>query len=155
MGTRSTTTIHEDGKPLMTFYRQMDGYPSGHGQQIVDFLKTIKLVNGIPVGTKEPMQMANGAGCLAAQMIVHFKTNVENWNHSKGGAVVRKDDHAGGIYIVDHEDAGGQAYHYDVFVKSANGFLPKSGGSIKFAIDGVKYRLDEYDGEQIELEESE
>jgi hypothetical protein len=58
-------------------YRQMDGYPDGHGQELVDFLTGVKLVNGIPCGSKEVM--ANGMGCLAAQIVAHFKTDVGNF----------------------------------------------------------------------------
>ena len=161
MGTRSTTTIHEDGKPLLTFYRQYDGYPTGHGQELVDFLKTIKMVNGIPVGTDEPMQMANGGGCLAAQMIVHFKTGITNYDYSKQRVkdsngllhpVVREGDHAGGIYIVPNEEAGHQAYHYDVFIKDRD---ECTSANITISVksqphSSVEYELDEYDGKQIE-----
>ena len=143
MGTRSTTTIYEDREPLMTFYRQYDGYPSGHGQALVDFLKTIKMVNGIPMGQDEPMQMANGVGCLVAQMIVHFKTGVTNHNYSPDGPVVREGDHVGGIYVVPLDERSG-AYHYDVFVDDNN---------IKIAVDGQEYNLNAYDGLQIEHDE--
>lgn len=40
MGTRSLTVFideHND-KEIVVMYRQMDGYPEGHGQDLVDFL---------------------------------------------------------------------------------------------------------------------
>jgi hypothetical protein len=55
-------------------YRQFDGYPSGHGQELIDFLKPIRLVNGL--GVNEKSKVANGMGCLAAQMIANFKITV-------------------------------------------------------------------------------
>lgn len=75
MGTRSLTYVYggdRKTKPLVCMYRQYDGYPSGHGQELVDFLKPIKLVNGL--GLEEKTKVANGMGCLAAQLITHFKT---------------------------------------------------------------------------------
>ena len=70
MGTRSTTTVLSNGQPLVNMYRQMDGYPSGHGTDLYDFLKDIKMVNGIGGDTEN---IANGAGCLAAQLVERFK----------------------------------------------------------------------------------
>jgi len=107
MGTRSLTRVIEtwkddDGKEkkqtLITMYRQMDGYPSGHGQDLADFLKGGKVVNGISLGEKQ--RVFNGAGCLAAQMVSHFKG-----------------DSAGGIYLYPNstKDAW-QNYEYHVLV---------------------------------------
>ena len=75
MGTRSLTYVYggdRETKPLVCMYRQFDGYPSGHGQELIDFLKPIRLVNGL--GVNEKSKVANGMGCLAAQLIANFKT---------------------------------------------------------------------------------
>ncbi len=108
MGTRSLTTVIEtyrDEKKekqvkikLVKMYRQYDGYPSGHGTELADFLNSGKVVNGI--GSRDEKQILfNGAGCLAAQMIAHFK------------------DGAGGIYIepITAKHCG-QEYEYEVIV---------------------------------------
>lgn len=72
MGTRSLTFVYdEDGKKLINMYRQYDGYPSGHGKDLAEFLEPITMVNGI--GISEARKIANGPGCLAAQMVAHFK----------------------------------------------------------------------------------
>ena len=75
MGTRCITTIIDGqwGKleRLMTMYRQFDGYPSGHGKELFDFLSQFTIVNGM--GINEKRKIANGAGCLAAQVVEHFK----------------------------------------------------------------------------------
>ena len=74
MGTRSLTYVYggdRETKPLMCLYRQFDGYPAGHGQELIDFLKPIKLVNGLSLDNKQ--KVANGMGCLAAQLVAHFK----------------------------------------------------------------------------------
>lgn len=88
MGTRSLThvitewtdktTQNTKKKTLVTLYRQMDGYPSGMGYDLVEFLEGSKIVNGISLTDKDkkPKRTFNGAGCLAAQLIAHFKTGV-------------------------------------------------------------------------------
>jgi len=67
MGTRSLTHIIEDKKTLTTIYRQFDGYLSGHGSDLANFLADKKITN-----------IANGMGCLSAQLIAHLKTDVGN-----------------------------------------------------------------------------
>ena len=108
MGTRSLTRVfntYKDEKKnkqvkqqLVNMYRQYDGYPSGHGEELADFLKGGRVVNGFG-GTDEKGILFNGAGCLAAQMIAHFKNGV------------------GGFYIepITAKDCG-QEYEYEVIV---------------------------------------
>jgi len=73
MGTRHLTQMYDyDGAYLLTMYGQYDGYPEGYGQELADFLSEITLVNGIG-GQK--FKIANGPGCLAAQIVSHFKGN--------------------------------------------------------------------------------
>ena len=95
MGTRSLTFIYDDeSRPVINMYRQMDGYPSGHGLDLATFLEPIRMTNGIG-GDDQPI--ANGAGCLAAQVVAHFK----------GGP--------GGIYIEPVSSTScGQDYEYRV-----------------------------------------
>lgn len=80
MGIRSLTVVVDKSwdkeTELCVMYRQMDGYPSGHGAELKEFLKGMRIVNGINSslrGTK----FANGMPCLAAQMVAHFKTDRE------------------------------------------------------------------------------
>ena len=73
MGTRSLTFVYEENKPIVNMYRQFDGYPSGHGQELAEFLLSGELVNGYSDGNAK---VFNGMGCLAAQMIVNFKKSV-------------------------------------------------------------------------------
>jgi len=96
MGTRCLTYVYEGKTPLMCLYRQFDGYPSGHGAELADFLNKIKVGNGIP-GKPEMGKFANGMGCLAAQLIAHFKKSV------------------GGFYIHSVEGGGGVDYEYHVY----------------------------------------
>ena len=100
MGTRGLTIIHSEWNQkqrLVCLYRQYDSYPSGHGAGLSQFLTSKTIVNGIPCGV--PTEgMANGMGCLAAQLVAHFKDDV------------------GGFYLypTNTKDAG-QDYEYHVY----------------------------------------
>jgi hypothetical protein len=76
-------------------YRQYDGYPTGHGAELAEFLSGFEIVNGY--GEVKP-KLANGMGCLAAQLIANFKQSV-------GGFY---------IYAVTDNDCG-QEYEYHVY----------------------------------------
>lgn len=72
MSTRSLTFVkNESNQVVMNMYRQCDGYPSGLGTELYKFLKDIKMVNGLRAD--DDQNIANGAGCLAAQIVAHFK----------------------------------------------------------------------------------
>ena len=72
MGTRSLTFVYDGEKPIVNMYRQFDGYPSGHGLELAEFLTSFdEVVNGLPVGDNR--RLANGMGCLAAQLVAKFK----------------------------------------------------------------------------------
>jgi len=122
MGTRSLTYVYggdRETNPLICLYRQYDGYPAGHGQELIDFLKPIKLVNGL--GSDNKQKVANGMGCLAAQLVAHFK------------------DGPGQFYLYEPElnqDAW-QDYEYHIFengidVKDGDGNTIFSGNNEEF-----------------------
>ena len=104
MGTRSLTFVYTDHygsdespTPIINMYRQFDGYPTGHGAELATFLNSFDaVVNGIPFG--DTRKLANGMGCLAAQLIAHFKDGV------------------GGFYLypVTSVDCG-QEYEYHIY----------------------------------------
>jgi len=71
MGTRSLTYIYDGRSKVLCMYRQYDGYPTGHGAELADFLKPFRVVNGLGAPSNE--KIANGMGCLAAQLVTHFK----------------------------------------------------------------------------------
>ena len=80
MGTRSLTFVYDssnsdDGsaEAIMCIYRQYDGYPSGHGHELAQFLNSKTLVNGY--GEQNSVE-ANGMSCLAAQLVVQLKHGV-------------------------------------------------------------------------------
>ena len=115
MGTRSLTKViqtwedesdKKQRKPITTMYRQYDGYMSGHGAELAEWLSGFTIVNGIPMDKSEPM--FNGMDCLGAQMFVHFKSS---------GC---KDDgtptsHVGNIYCMHPEAENcGEEYLYEI-----------------------------------------
>ena len=76
MSTRSLTIIQSKEEEIVVMYRQMDGYPKGHGLDLAEFLSGMVIVNGI--GSATPAKAANGVGCLAAQVVAHFKNDIGN-----------------------------------------------------------------------------
>ncbi len=71
MSTRCLTVIQDkDGKENCVMYRHCDGYPDGHGKELKDFLRGMEVVNGIQCDYE---RVANGIGCLSAQIVSHFK----------------------------------------------------------------------------------
>ena len=77
MGTRSITRVIDNDwgreTPLVTIYRQYDGYPEGHGKDVVDFITSRQFVNGY----NDRFAEFNGAGCFAAALIAWLKTEGE------------------------------------------------------------------------------
>jgi hypothetical protein len=113
MGTRSLTFVYnEQNKPIINMYRQYDGYPTGHGAELADFLSAGRLVNGMALTKTAEEFVFNGMGCLAASLIAQFKQS------------------PGGFYIhsVDETDCG-QDYEYHIY--NENGELSGSRFRIK------------------------
>jgi hypothetical protein len=69
MSTRSLTKIYDDGAVVACIYRQMDGYPSGHGTDLARIIAKGPLVNGLSGGG----HCFNGMGCFAAQVVASLK----------------------------------------------------------------------------------
>lgn len=102
MGTRSLTFVYDDETPIINMYRQYDGYPTGHGAELAEFLTPFTMVNGI--STVETRKVANGMGCLAAQLVANFKSE------------------AGGFYLYPTSAVDcGQDYEYHVYHNGSEG----------------------------------
>lgn len=85
MGTRCLTVVLEEvwedpKKPkkkaakreeCLVMYRQFDGYPDGHGKELAEFLAGSKPTNGL--AGMNSVDLFNGAGCMAASIVCHFK----------------------------------------------------------------------------------
>ena len=146
MGTRSLTYVYdsykdETGKlvhrPIINLYRQYDGYPTGHGNDLAIFLRQFTIVNGL--GANENKMVANGMGCLAAQLVAHFKEGAGQFY----------------LYPTDCYDCG-QDYEYHIY-KNKEGELcvrVKDRGFNMFGLtmsdkdecifDGPIYRFEEF-----------
>ena len=86
MGTRSLTKViqtwkddsgKKQRKPITCMYRQYDGYMSGHGAELAEWLSQYTVVNGIKMDHDRD-KIFNGMDCLAAQMFAHFKEDAGN-----------------------------------------------------------------------------
>ena len=112
MGTRCLTTVMDGNKEILCMYRQYDGYPEGHGAELLSAFKGFAIVNGLGSNRKK---IANGVGCLAAQIVAHFKTE------------------PGGFYLYAPETRKvGEEYIYRVSVKDGKIWLDISEGEIAF-----------------------
>ena len=85
MATRATIHIakREEGvsfseKPpytIVDIYHHWDGYPEGLGVTLASYLEDMKIVNGLG---RDDENVANGLGCLAAQLIAEIKDGPGN-----------------------------------------------------------------------------
>ena len=131
MGTRSLTFVYDGDKPIINMYRQFDGYLEGHGLELAEFLMSGEMVNGF---SDDNAKQFNGMGCLAAQMIVHFKKSV------------------GGFYIHAVTDTEcWQDYEYHVY---ENKVVVKNPSEVIFEGTWNEFHSFCYDGEDEEITES-
>ncbi len=81
MATRSTIKFYNEfnDKPIATIYRHYDGYVSGAGHELANWLKGKTIIGGIQHGQTMEAGFANGMGCLAAQFIAEHKTEIGSW----------------------------------------------------------------------------
>lgn len=97
MGTRSTTKFYRNINGNKQFiggiYKQFDGYISGYGKKLKNFLKGKKIINGIQNETLN--EAFNGIDCLGAAVISKFK------------------DRIGGIYLTTEDDI--EDYNYKIW----------------------------------------
>lgn len=119
MGTRSLTFFHDqEEKPIVCMYGQYDGYLSGHGLDLAEFINSKTLVNGFGL---DNTGVANGIECLAALAVAHFKGN-------QAGSFYlyptdTNDDSAEYTYHVYADKVVAQRKGFVVFVGSYSEFL--------------------------------
>jgi hypothetical protein len=94
MGTRSTTKFFDGEHCVCSIYQQYDGYISGVGHDLANWLKDKKIVNGYNSEMTMESGFANGMGCLAAQYVASQKAKI------------------GGFYMTTPDDI--QGYDYEV-----------------------------------------
>ena len=81
-------------------YNHYDGYPSGLGLRLAYYLKDLTVVNGL---SSVEHKVANGMGCLAAQVVSHLK------------------DDPGNIYLQKPTYKDWEDYEYFIWSKESHG----------------------------------
>ena len=84
----------------MQMYHHYDGYPSGLGVKLASYLDGFNVVNGISLDLQG--LIANGMGCLAAQLVGHLK------------------EEPGNVYLQKPRELGWEDYQYFIWVKEYN-----------------------------------
>jgi hypothetical protein len=115
MGTRSLVHIYnEEGKRLVSVYRQFDGYLSCAGKEYLAFINSGDLINGYSNNNTKDF---NGMGCFAARFISRFKS-----------------DKVGGFYISfpNSEDKSWVEFEYQIKVVKGKACLFYRNGFPKF-----------------------
>ena len=92
--TLPSTAIHTQ------IYKHYDGFPERLGVTLASYLKGYDISNGIPHGVQG--LIANGIGCLAAQLVSYLK------------------DEPGNIYLQPPVDLGLEDYVYYIWVKEGS-----------------------------------
>jgi hypothetical protein len=127
MGTRSITEVIDTSwdahDSVCSLHRSLDGYPACHGLQLAEFLADYKIVNGLRLDTPNDAKVANGAGCLAAQMVAHFKKK------------------PGDFYLTSHDDCHDVDYVYVLYTKHDEPILIKVErlGSVVFSGNNAEF----------------
>lgn len=145
MGTRSLTFVYDTYKakngravhrPVINLYRQYDGYPEGHGAELVEFLKQFTLTNG--VSPNETRKTANGMGCLAAQLVAHFKDGAGQFYLEPVTAKECGQDYEYHIY------SNGPTFRVKVVNKGWNAFGLTMSDTNDVIFDGILAKAEEF-----------
>lgn len=154
MGTRSLTVLNdEQGKEICVLYRQMDGYPSGHGQELAEFLQGFRVTNGYTLADQKASKVANGANCLAAQIIAHFKDGIGGFYLYPAGSRDHGEEYIYTVYYADADESNERAGGGELCLRVDEGRVTFFGlpgdkqEEMKPLYDGP---VRNYDGEKIE-----
>ncbi|MDQ3816125.1 MAG: hypothetical protein M3362_00355, partial [Acidobacteriota bacterium] len=100
MGTRAITVILNDyGEEICVLYRDSDGNPTEYGAALKEILSRTVLTEGIEPGLTG--RYANGMGCLAAQLIAHFKNGIGDFYVYPAGARGVGEEYVYTVYRTD------------------------------------------------------
>ena len=107
MSTSSITYFYygDDKEAFAALEGHYDGYPEGHGKDLINFIRSRRIVNGLGVVASD-FDIANGPGDFAAQAVCHFKNRQPT----------------GGYYLcspVYEEGAANYEYHVRVYPPSS------------------------------------
>ena len=105
MSTHSLTKVFDEYNiNMLTMYTHYDGYIEGYGIKLLEFLKTKKLValRWLPCRRHN---LANGMGCLAAQIVSHFKRE------------------PGDYYLYSPKEGNYEQYEYHIYGRDSEIFM--------------------------------
>ena len=81
-------------------YNHYNGYPEGLGVTLAEYLQDFKIVNGLPMRTNK---LANGLGCLSAQVVSYLK------------------EEPGNVYLYRPGERSWEDYEYFIWCKEGHG----------------------------------
>ena len=111
MGTRSLTVIHDTNDDvILCMYRQYDGYPSGMGMDLKNFLKDAKLVNGYNGDDEKDTRTFNGMPDLAVRLVTFLKNEEAASKRKLGNYDRATGTYSPSIHPASGEDCIGQYY---------------------------------------------
>ena len=74
MGTHALVVFTSDNKRYLVVYFQFDGYLDGVGKDLIKFIKSVIMVNGISTREEKGSYICNGFGCMCARYLSIVKT---------------------------------------------------------------------------------
>lgn len=101
MGTRSTTKVFYEGIFVFGLYRQYDGYLSGHGKDLVEFMDSHTIVDGISAGMEKIINGPHHFGIVLVEYML------EKTGRGRGSA-------SGNIYTTGEHDEQDYNYRIDI-----------------------------------------
>lgn len=143
MGTRSLTYVYENYKdeagktvqePIICLYRQYDGYPTGHGAELAEWLSKYTIVNGLGM-LDDGVKVANGMGCLAAQLVANFKKEAgQFYLHAPR---LGRDDWQEYEYHIQHDKIIVYGYDKEIFSGTWQQYLNWIGEQVKLEAEAA------------------
>jgi hypothetical protein len=132
MGTRSLTRIFDGETEIACIYKQFDGYPSGLGQTLNEFVNSCYMVNGF-----NAVDQFNGAGDLAARLVEKLREGTVG---------------PGSVYLFAPGTTDcGEEYVYEVHCPKRGDFEEVSRGSEKRKVYAKLTCFDVYGKKEIDL----
>jgi hypothetical protein len=107
MSTPQITHIKDEkGRIICSLYGHWDGDPECYGKKLIKFLSGFTITKGVGDVNNNGKE-ANGMGCLTAQLVAHFKTEVGNFYMLPPGAEEWSPDYS---YTVSCSNKGTRLY---------------------------------------------
>jgi len=142
MGTRCLTVFVDGETEIAVLYRQMDGYPMGHGKELATFLSEAMVSNGIRLG--DVGTVFNGISDCAVRTISYLKN--ENGGPGEAGMFY--------LYPAKTRDVG-EEYIYYITAAVASDIRPNEDNFIVLRGFTVNGGYDGHPREEVELDAEE